>query len=132
MALNETKYLRTELSRIDLAETLIGLGQSIKDYLLYPFPEEKSLDCFFQKFNEGHKELQPTTFFAQTKLRKGRVGIGYDFKSADARRGELRIAVFDNGENIPQNHFDAVYSALKQYVCQRGSTILEEAVKPEY
>ena len=89
-------------------------------------------DCFFQKFSEGHKELQPTAFFVQTKLKKGRVGIGYNFKSADATRGEMKITIFDNGENVPQSYFEEVYSALKQYVCQRGLTILEEVVKSEY
>ena len=47
MALNDVKYLRAELSRTDLAETLIGLGKSINDCLLYPIPEENSLDCLY-------------------------------------------------------------------------------------
>ena len=97
-----------------------------------PIPEDASLDDFFQTFCEGNKELQQTYFFVQTRLNEGRVGIGYSFKSVDAPGGELRISVFDNGENVPQDQFDLVYAQLRQYVCQRGLAILDEGTRPEY
>jgi hypothetical protein len=132
MALNDIKYLKTKLARVDIAETLLGLGKSINDYLSTSLPKDATLDCFFQTFCNGHKELQPTEFFVQTRLKKGRAGIGYSFKSADATDGELRVSVFDNGENVPQEQFEAVYSKLREYVCQRRLAILDEGVKPEY
>lgn len=132
MALNDIKYVKTKLARTDIAETIIGLGKSINDSLSSPIPENASVDDFFQTFCEGHKELQPTEFFVQTRLKKGRMGIGYSFKSVDAPDGELRVSVLDNGENIPQDQFDDVYSKLRQYVCQRGLTLLDEGIRPEY
>jgi hypothetical protein len=132
MPINDVKYLKTNLVRNEITEVLLGIGKSINDYLSVPIQNNASIHDFFQAFNEGDKELKRTDFFVQSRLKKGRVSFGYHFKSTDSLEGELNISVLDNGENILQAQFNEVFTRLRSYVCEKGMTILDEGVRPEY
>ncbi|MBS3094916.1 hypothetical protein J4474_04580, partial [Candidatus Pacearchaeota archaeon] len=86
---------------------------------------DPSLEGFFQNFDEGDRNLTPTNFFVQARLRKGRLGIGYKFESENSSNGEMTISVMDNGEKIPSDEFSEIYSTIRNYLSQR-TNILEE------
>lgn len=138
MALNDAQYLIAEIERESIEEILLGLGKAANPYLYRPLPDDASLENFFGAFTEGHRELRDRHFFAQTRVRPptgnagGRILVSYRFDSKDDLEGTLRVSVSDNGEDVPQDLFDEVFSTLKKYVLEQGLLIIEEDVKPEY
>lgn len=134
MAVNDVKSLSAEIRRTDLEEILLGLAKSINQHVKYaPLPKEANLDDFFHTFPEGDRELKPIRFFVQNRIKpKGRVGIRYKFGSIDCTDGVVGFSVFDNGEGVPQESFDAVYSTLRKYVVDKGLKIIDETLKKEY
>jgi len=132
MALNDIGCIRAEFKRSELIETLLGLGNSVNDYLYLPLPQNADLSDFFTIFCEGCRELSPLDFFVQTRLKKGRLGLGYTFTSKETEKGELRVSVIDNGENIPQAQFNDIYSLLRKYIIQNQMSITGEEIRPEY
>jgi len=134
MAINDIKYMRVKITREEIPTILIGLKDSIEDYV-WPIPKsasETSLDNFFRNFYEGSRELESTGFFVQRRLKKGRIGLGYNFRPSDAIIGELDVTIFDNGENIPEQQVEEIYSKLKQYIKDNKLKIIEEVQKKEY
>ncbi len=134
MALNEYKFVRAKLPRKDIAEILIGLGETMNRDLksnIVHMPENATLEDFFRTFNEGNRDLSDP-FYVQTRLENGRAGISYSFESLEATEGKIWVAVLDNGENAPQAFVDAVHSKIRNYLCGKGLEILEEGTKSEY
>lgn len=131
MAINDIKSIKTTLPRQNIEEILIGLGK-IKKELSWQDYECNTLQDFFNTFYEGDKEVNPERFSVQTRLKKGRATISYNFKSKDSPEGELIVSVTDNGENIPQKEFEKFYLKFKDYVSQQGLEITEEKVFKEY
>lgn len=132
MAINDIKYIKTELHRENIENTLIDLGRLINEYAANRTLKQESLEDFFTTFYEGDTEIQSTEFFVQTRLIRGRAGISYKFNSRESDKGELKITIFDNGENIPQLQLDNIYSKIKQHVSEKNLIIIEEGTKKEY
>ena len=84
MALLDVKSLEAEISRNELAETLIGLGNAMNNYGNTILLEDATLEDFFNAFPEGNRKLGSMYFFVQRRINpKGRVGIRYHFPSTE-------------------------------------------------
>ncbi len=132
MVLLDVKSLSAEIQRKDLEEVLLGLANSVNLYVCTPLPEEAGLDDFFSVFPEGDRKLSLTYFFVQRRIDpKRRIGIRYAFKSIEDTKGSIGFSVFDNGENVPQELFDNVYSALRGCVVDEKLKINDEILQKE-
>lgn len=138
MGLNDVKYFVVEIPRDKIEDTLLGLAGAVAPYFSRQ-SQPQTIDELFHTFNEGDKNLSTNNFFVQARavtpnarISAGRIALSYGFKSGQDTAGELKAAVLDNGENVPEELFCDIYDKLRRYALQCGFKVVKEETKKEY
>ncbi|MDO8556578.1 MAG: hypothetical protein Q7R96_05400 [Nanoarchaeota archaeon] len=127
MALNDINSLVLVVDSAHAPVVMHNLGRHLSDYLWSPVTDDPA--SFFYVFSEGSKQWDLHAFFVQTRMnRGGRIGLSYGHVPV---MNELRVSVYDNGEDISETLVKEVIGKILAYAVQKDLSVVRKPVIKE-